>query len=230
MEEIQMTAVAVASPLPNKPFQVYQEIDLSFTENLIPVNVPVKQFDNNARRVRCRLFQDAVAYQIPDGTIVSYSGTRPDGALFQYSNETRPELVAVVDGAIILTITSFMTEVYGRYPIDVFLLTDEGDVLGSFNLILRVEKAAVKNRKIATLTYKQCLDATINGFQGFSITEDGYLALVADDELGLIQGSYSITEEGYLQYETWDVLGLVFFVDDGLNMEIAYGIDAERRK
>lgn len=167
-----------------KPVRIFQEIELSFTENLIPVQIPVKQFDNQARKVRCRLYQNSVEYVVQEGTIVSYSGTRPDGAVFQYSSESRPELVFVDSGTIILTVTSFMTEVYGRFPIDIYLLSDEGDVLGMFNLTLNVARAAITNRKIATLTYKQCVDATMSGIQGFYISEDGYLVMESDDELG----------------------------------------------
>ena len=93
-----------------KPVRIFQEIELSFTENLIPVQIPVKQFDNQARKVRCRLYQNSVEYVVQEGIIVSYSGTRPDGAVFQYSSESRPELVFVDSGTIILTVTSFMTE------------------------------------------------------------------------------------------------------------------------
>lgn len=150
-----------------KPVRIFQEIELSFTENLIPVQIPVKQFDNQARKVRCRLYQNSVEYVVQEDTIVSYSGTRPDGAVFQYSSESRPELVFVDSGTIILTVTSFMTEVYGRFPIDIYLLSDDGDVLGMFNLTLNVARAAITNRKIATLTYKQCVDATMSGIQGF---------------------------------------------------------------
>ena len=85
----------------NKALSIFQEVDLSFTENLIPVHVPVKQYDNQARKVRCRLYQHAMEYSVPDTVIVSYSATRPDGALFQYSSETRPDLVFVSDGAVI---------------------------------------------------------------------------------------------------------------------------------
>lgn len=182
-----------------KPVRIFQEIELSFTENLIPVQIPVKQFDNQARKVRCRLYQNSVEYVVQEDTIVSYSGTRPDGAVFQYSSESRPELVFVDSGTIILTVTSFMTEVYGRFPIDIYLLSDDGDVLGMFNLTLNVARAAITNRKIATLTYKQCVDATMSGIQGFYISEDGYLVMESDDELGLMKGSYSSTMEKWQQ-------------------------------
>ena len=224
-----------------KPVRIFQEIELSFTENLIPVQIPVKQFDNQARKVRCRLYQNSVEYVVPEGAIISYSGTRPDGAVFQYSSESRPELVFVDSGTIILTVTSFMTEVYGRFPIDIYLLSDEGDVLGMFNLTLNVARAAITNRKIATLTYKQCVDATTAGIQGFYISEDGYLVMESDDELGLMKGSYSSTMEkvaadvydkmvnsfidgnGYLNFQSWDDLGLVFSLDEESQLVIQYG-------
>lgn len=37
---------------------IYQEVELSLTENLIPVTVPVKQYDNKARKVRCVLYNN----------------------------------------------------------------------------------------------------------------------------------------------------------------------------
>ena len=77
-QEVQEMAATTA-----KPVRIFQEIELSFTENLIPVQIPVKQFDNQARKVRCRLYQNSVEYVVQEGTIVSYSGTRPDGAVFQ---------------------------------------------------------------------------------------------------------------------------------------------------
>lgn len=150
--------------LVTKSFTVFQDVELSFTENLIPTHIPVKQYDNQARKVRCRLYQNSLKYKVSKDTIVSYSATRPDGAVFQYSSETRPDLVFVDDGAVILTVTSFMTEVYGRFPIDIYLLSDEGDVIGSFSLVLNVARAAVMNGKIATLTYKHALDAAARAF------------------------------------------------------------------
>ena len=101
--------------------------------------------------------------------------------MFQYSSETRPDLVFVDDGAVILTVTSFMTKVYGRFPIDIYLLSDEGAVIGSFSLVLNVARAAVVNGKIATLTYKQALDAAAKGILEFLITDDGYLVMRSDD-------------------------------------------------
>lgn len=223
-----------------KSFTVFQDVELSFTENLIPTHIPVKQYDNQARKVRCRLYQNSLEYKVSTDTIVSYSATRPDGAVFQYSSKTRPDLVFVDDGAVILTVTSFMSEVYGRFPIDIYLLSDEGDVIGSFSLVLNVARAAVKNGKIATLTYKQALDAAAKGILEFLITDDGYLVMRSDDKLGLAQGSVSSTidkvakdiaeglvtssidMDGHLVFTTWDALGLIFEMDDEGHLIVRY--------
>lgn len=61
-------------------------------------------------------------------------------------------------------------------------------MIGSFSLVLNVARAAVKNGKIATLTYKQALDAAAKGILEFLITDDGYLVMRSDDKLGLAQG------------------------------------------
>ena len=50
---------------------IYQEVELSLTENLIPVTVPVKQYDNKARKVRCVLYNNSVEYTVPQNCIAS---------------------------------------------------------------------------------------------------------------------------------------------------------------
>lgn len=110
--------------------EIYQEIELSLTESLIPIVLHVKQFDHNCRKIRCVIYQDATEYAIPDGVIISCTGTRPDGLLFQYSSESSPDYIFIVDGKIVFTITDFMTEKFGRYPIDLLILSGDGDVIG----------------------------------------------------------------------------------------------------
>lgn len=208
--------------------KIYQDVELSLTENLIPTVVHVKQFDHKARKIRCLLYTNSTEYKIPEGTIVSCAGTRPDGHLFQYSSETAPELVSVVDNSVVFTITDFMTEVFGRFPVDVILLDNEGDVLGSFSLTLRVEHAAIGNGKIAAITYAKAVEAVADGIFECFTTEDGYFGFRSNDGLGMKPGSVSstldklhdtilnssITDDGYLAFRTDDGLGLAFGTDE----------------
>lgn len=216
---------------------IYQDIELSLTESIVPPVVHVKQFDHKSRKVRCTLYANAVEYSIPSDAILAYSGTRPDGKLFQYSTEAlNNDKVALVDNKLIITVTDFMTEVSGRYPIDLVMLDADGDILGSFSFTLYVERAAVKNRKILTATYASVAEAVRNGVFECFTTEEGYFGIQSDDGLNLGTGSYSdvvdrvntelvetsINDDGYLVFETDERLGLVFGMDDEGNLVVDY--------
>jgi len=227
----------MANIIQNGPVSIYQDIELSLTEHLVPPVVHVKQFDHKARKVRCTLYTNAVEYTIPANIILAYSGTRPDGRIFQYSTEALTnDKVDLIDNRLVITITDFMTEVSGRYPVDLVLLDADGDILGSFNFTLYVERAANKNRKILTATYPSVAEAVRNGVFECFTTEDGYFGINTDDGLNLGDGSYSdvvdrinselvetsINDDGYLVFETDERLGLVFGMDDEGNLVVDY--------
>ena len=216
---------------------IYQDIELSLTEHLVPPVVHVKQFDHKSRKVRRTLYVNAVEYTIPQDAILAYSGTRPDGRLFQYSTEALSnDKVALVNNRLVITITDFMTEVSGRYPVDLVMLDADGDILGSFSFTLYVERAAVKNRKILTATYASVAEAVRNGVFECFTTEDGYFGINSDDGLNLGEGSFSdvvdrintelvetsINDDGYLVFETDERLGLAFGMDDEGNLIVDY--------
>ena len=185
---------------------IYQKVELSLTENLIPVTVPVKQYDNKARKVRCVLYNNSVQYSVPQDCIVACSGTRPDGTIFHYTSETASDLVFVENGAVVFTITTFMTAQAGRFPLDVVMLN---------------------NGKIATYTYAGVVEAIRKGLLEVYITDDGYFAVVSEDGLGFSDKSESstiqkfienllnctVTDDGYLAFTTEDGLKLIFSMD-----------------
>ena len=49
---------------------VYQDIELSLTEHLVPPVVHVKQFDHGSRKVRCTLYRNSLEFQIPTNVIL----------------------------------------------------------------------------------------------------------------------------------------------------------------
>lgn len=216
---------------------IYQEVELSLTENLIPVTVPVKQYDNKARKVRCVLYSNSVQYTVPEGCIVACSGTRPDGTLFHYTSETAQDLVFIEKGAVVFTITTFMTAQAGRFPLDVVMLSADGDVLGSFSLTLKVERAAINNGKIATYTFAAFLKAVRDGIRELFIDKQGRFGFESDDGLGLSDKSESssaerlckeivvasITEDGNLAFEEKNDLGMVFTTDEEGRLAVEYG-------
>ena len=123
---------------------IYQDVDLSLTESMVPPVVHVRQYDHLARKVRCTLYSNHLEYPIPSDTILMYLGTRPDGRVFQHSTESGGKITLDGENRVILTITDFMTEVAGKYPVDVVMLDGNDDVLGSFSFLLSVEAAAGK--------------------------------------------------------------------------------------
>ena len=216
---------------------IYQEVELSLTENLIPVTVPVKQYDNKARKVKCVLYNNSAQYEVPADCIVACSGTRPDGTIFHYTSETAVDIVFVEKGAVVFTITTFMTAQAGRFPLDVVMLSSDGDVLGSFSLTLKVERAAINNGKIATYTFAAFLKAVRDGIWKLFIDSRGRFGFESDDGLGLSEKSESssverlcneivqasITDDGYLAFEEKNDLGMVFTTDEEGRLVVEYG-------
>lgn len=220
------------------PVSINQDIEISLTEHLVPPVVHVKQYDHMARKVRCTLFANNVEYTIPTHVILVYSGTRPDGRIFQYSTEAvNNDKVALVDNRLVITVTDFMTEVSGRYPVDIVIIDNAGDILGSFSFTLQVERAAVKNKKILTATFASVAEAIRQGLFEVFITEDGYFGISSDDGLNLGSGSYSdtvdrvkeeilkpgINDGGYLEFETDEHFGLIFSMDGEGHFIVEYG-------
>lgn len=220
------------------PVSIYQDIEISLTEHLVPPVVHVKQYDHMARKVRCTLFYNNVEYPIPTDVILAYSGTRPDGRIFQYSTEAvNNDKVALIDNRLVITVTDFMTAVSGRYPVDIMILDNEEDVLGSFSFTIDVQRAAVKNRSILTATFASVAEAIRLGLYEVFITEGGCFGINSDDGLNLGDESYSdtvdrvreemmtasINDNGYLEFETDERFGLVFSMDGGGHFIVEYG-------
>ena len=130
-----------------------------------------------------------------------------------------------------------MTAQSGCFPLDVVMLSTVGDVLGSFSLMLKVEKAAINNPQIAVLTYADVVEAIRKGLIEISITDDGYFAIRSEDGLGLSERSESstvekfaenllncgVTDSGYLSFETESGLELVFSMTDTGRLVVEYG-------
>ena len=222
----------------NGALSIYQDVEVSLTRQQIPPVIHVKQFDHMARKIRCAVYGGDTEYTIPPSAILTYSGARPDGRLFHYSSEALDnDKIALQDNRLIFTVTDYMTEVSGRYPVDVILLDEDGDVLSAFSLTLYVERSASGNGKIAAATYAAIIRAIGVGVYECFITEPGNFGVESDDGLDYKAGSESalvdrvctemvsssIDEDGYFNFETDDRLGLVFSMDSDGHLIVDYG-------
>lgn len=177
---------------------VEQTVDLSLSEALIPVIVHVKQYDNGSRKIACTLYQDAAVYEPSSDTVVSCTGTRPDGHVFQYSSETDGNIISLSGNVIYITVTEYMTASRGKVPVDVRLLDGDGAVLGAFSFILRVERAALENKGLSAGSYLGIVSAVTENLTDVSINDDGYICIESDDGLGL---TCSMDDDGVISIE-----------------------------
>ena len=229
--ETMTTPTLQEKPKGTLPIRVYQEIELSLTESLIPPTIHVRQFDHMSRKVRCTLYERTKEYVVPEEAIISCTGARPDGRVFQYSSETAPELVFPEDGKIIFTITDFMTACFGRYRVDLLLLSGDGDVIGSFSPTLYVERSANPNRMVATATYNGLVAAISEGLYYCDIDENGRLYICSNDGINLAEGEHSSTVDMVIAKLNSAEISkdghIVLFTEDGL--ELVLSMDATGR-
>ncbi len=208
---------------------LYQDIDLSLTESGPPVVIQVKQYDHMSRKLRCSLYGDGKEYTIPEDIIVSYSGIRPDGRLFQYSTDAiHNDKIWLTENKLVLTITDYMTEVAGRCRVNVALIEPSGAVLCTFMFVLYVEKAVVNDKFFQIGTYSSVIETIKNGLTGCFITDDGHFGVISKDGVNIREDDHSdvvdratrnlvecsIDDNGYMIFETDEQLGLVYEMDD----------------
>ncbi|MCD7751005.1 MAG: hypothetical protein LUI10_04595 [Lachnospiraceae bacterium] len=177
---------------------ITQELDLSLTENLVPVVIHVKQFDHLGRKLLCSLYQDSTQITLPDGLMVNVTGTRPDGNVFQYDSDTDPDVVSVSGNTVSILLTEYMTASFGRVPVDVILADSSGVTLGCFSFLLRVEKAALENQVLTKGSYSSVAAAIAGCIVNCYVNDNGYLVIETEDTLML---TLTIDDNGILNME-----------------------------
>ena len=170
-----------------------QSVDLSLTESLVPAVIHVKQFDALSRQIQCSIYYSSELVTLDADTIVNVSGTRSDGEYFQYRSDTDTDVVSVSDGKACFWVTDAMTAVSGRQPIDITIVDDSGGALGTFALVLRVEKASVDSSVITTGSVSSAIESLATAITSVYIDDNGYLWIETDDTLGI---TMTVDDEG----------------------------------
>ena len=211
------------------------DIKLNLTESKVPPTVHVKQYDQKARLIRCTLFEGRREYTIPNGASLICSGARPDGGLFCYRS-AEGNMISQINNRVIITVSGFMTENAGRYPVDVVLADSQGSILRTFSFILHVEPCAVKNGKVLKRAQSSALTEISETILEVFITDDGYLAIRCNDGSFIPQGSVSdiveivrdglvnasIDSDGKMEYATEPRYGLSFAMDGEGKIHVNY--------
>ena len=211
------------------------DIKLNLTESKVPPIVHVKQYDQKARLIRCSLFEECREYTMPNGASLICSGARPDGRLFCYRS-AQGNAISRINNRVIITVSGFMTENAGRYPVDVVLADSQGSILRTFSFILHVEPCAVKNGKVLKRAQSSALTEISETILEVFITDDGYLAIRCNDGSFIPQGSVSdivemihselvnasIDSDGKMEYATEPRYGLSFAMDGEGKIQVNY--------
>ncbi|MCD7756822.1 MAG: hypothetical protein LUH45_01430 [Clostridiales bacterium] len=180
---------------------INQTVNLSLTQDLIPYIIHVRQYENLGRKIICRVYQESKLVELDSDTVINVSGTRPDGNVFQYDSTDDADVVFVSDGCACFWITTAMTSSSGRIVVDVTLMDGAGAAIGTFAIVLRVEKAAVSDSGLSTGSYSSLISQVAANIVDCYIDDDGYLVIVSEDGLGLIfetddEGNITIHYEG----------------------------------
>lgn len=117
--------------------------------NMIP-NGPLpivyaSKYDNQTNAVTFHLYNDDLAFTLPDGAAVLINGTKPDGKGFSYS------AASWSGSTVVCNITTQMTAVKGDVLCELRIRTSS-QIIGSLNFILRVEPSALDDDSVLSET------------------------------------------------------------------------------
>nr|DAV01074.1 MAG TPA: BppU domain protein [Caudoviricetes sp.] len=114
---------------------ITQTYTLSLQPGGAPLRIPCVQRDANSRDITFDLTSGGVAFSPPDGAVVTFDGTKPDGKSFSTAG-------AISGTKITVTLSQQMTAVAGDVPCQL-TITSGTAVLGTARFILAVSEAAI---------------------------------------------------------------------------------------
>ena len=114
---------------------ITQTYALNLIPGGVPVRVPVSQYDAGSRDITFSLYCGNTLFSIPTGAVATCDGIKPDRKGFSYP--------ATVSGhTVTVPVTQQMTAAAGEVECQIAIRKD-GQVLGSANFLLVVERAAL---------------------------------------------------------------------------------------
>ena len=114
---------------------ITQPYKLNLIPGGVPVRVPVSQYDAGSRDITFSLYSGCAAFAVPAGAVVTCDGAKPDRKGFSY-------LATASGSTVTVAVTEQMTAVAGEVDCQITIRKD-GQVLGSANFLLVVERAAL---------------------------------------------------------------------------------------
>lgn len=133
---------------------ITQEFDLNLIPDQEPVIVHVTQYDIGAGRLIAHLYAGDVPYNISTGATVTIQGTKPDNIGFQYDDPTYR------GNTVTANLTEQMCAVPGRVVTNI-IVTESDNRTGTFNFLLDVQAAALRDDAVISRSDGSILDIPI---------------------------------------------------------------------
>ena len=114
---------------------ITESYNLDLIPGGVPVRVPVSQYDAGSRDITFSLYSGGMAFAVPSNAVVTCDGAKPDRKGFSY-------VCGYSGSTVTVTVTEQMTAVPGEADCQITIRKD-GQVLGSANFLLVVERAAL---------------------------------------------------------------------------------------
>lgn len=118
-------------------------LDLNLIPGGVLPRIDLSQYDHG-QSVECDLYNGAVPYTIPSGSVAYVEGTKPDKTGFQYEAN-------IATNKVTFEVTQQMTACGGEVVTEL-VITHSGDRIATINFILNVEPAALAEDTIISET------------------------------------------------------------------------------
>ena len=124
---------------------ITQSINLNLVPGGVLPRINVSQYDKGSRTFQFHLFNESLEFEVPEGCSITIQGTKKDMTGFQYP--------CTYEGAwVFVDVTEQMTVLAGEVPAELVITDTNLHTLGSCNVVIDVENAALSKDTVISET------------------------------------------------------------------------------
>lgn len=168
-----------------------QNINLSVIPSGVRPVIPCSQYDNQLQALRFTLYKEGASFTIPNNAAVIINGYKPDNTAFSYA------ATAISGNVVTFAVTQQMTAVAGDVLCELRVRT-EGEIIGTLNFILRVERAPLQDDTVLSETdiplIEQAVDIAANLAEYIQATYDNAEAAEASANAAAVSATAAATD------------------------------------
>ena len=191
---------------------------------VVPV-ISVPRYDSGLRTFEFHLFDGNNVYQIPNSTVVTLRGTKPDKNGFIYNCGVNSSA-----GIVYVDCTTQMTAVMGDVYCQIVIVDDHSRRIASFIFILKVEKASIDDGTVISdsdLAYvvevldriqmsgslmQQC-DNLLHEFDELEVSNENFKTTVGNNVANMNTNLTALRED-YLNYKRTNTVNMWYVASE----------------